>query len=321
MAYLQSYWSKGSKTIPQIYNNKCKRKACQKCTIGKCSLWNDEKCFTILSKVNADLMSWGFTFNPYNPCVANKIVDGQQLMVWWHVDVLLIGHAKPETVTRFLTWIAKSYNTPDKKLTPTCGSYHDYLGINIDFSDPGMVKFDMVPYIDKIIDAFPEKITRVTSIPAADHLFAVRPSAGARLLPEDQARGFHHTTAQLLFLSWVCHDIQTPVSFLMTRVKHPDEDDSGKQKRVLTYLHSTHSLKLSLFAESLSIIWWYVDASHQTHEDCRSHTGTILTLGRGAVSSSSIKQKLNTKSSTETEIVGLFDKTRDILWTCNFLEA
>jgi hypothetical protein len=30
---------------------------------------------------------------------------------------------------------------------------------------------------------------------------------------------------------------------------------------------------------------------------------------------------LNTKSSTETEIVGLFDKTSDILWTRNFLEA
>jgi hypothetical protein len=234
---------------------------------------------------------------------------------------LLIGHAKPETVTRFHTWIAKCYNTPDKKLTPTWGSYQDYLGINPNFSDPGMVKFDMVPYIDKIIDAFPEKITGVTSTPAADHLFAVRPSAEARLLPKDQAQGFHHTTAQLLFLSWVCRDIQTPVSFLMTRVKHPDEDDWGEQKRVMTYLHSTHSLKLSLFAESLSIIRWYVDASHQTHEDCHSHTGAILTLGCDAVSSSSIKQKLNTKSSTETEIVGLFDKTSDAFWTCNFLEA
>jgi hypothetical protein len=37
--------------------------------------------------------------------------------------------------------------------------------------------------------------------------------------------------------------------------------------------------------------------------------------------SSSTKQKLNTKHSTETDIVGLFDKTSDILWTHNFLEA
>jgi hypothetical protein len=173
----------------------------------------------------ADLMSLGFTINPYNPCAVNKIVDGHQLTVCWHVDDLLIGHAKPETVTRFLTWIAKHYNTPDKKLTPTWGSYHDYLGINIDFSDSGMVKFDMVPYIDTIIDAFPDKITGVTSTPATDHLFAVHPSAEARLLPIDQAWDFHHTSAQLLFLCRVCCDIQNPVSFLTTRVKHPDEDD------------------------------------------------------------------------------------------------
>ncbi len=269
----------------------------------------------------AELMSLGFTINPYDPCVANKIVDGHQSTVCWHVDDLLIGHAKPETVTWFLTWIAKRYNTPDKKLTPTWGSYHDYLGINIDFSYPGRVKFDMVPCINKIIDAFPEKITGVTSTPAADHLFAVCPSAEAHLLPKDQAQGFHHTTAQLLFLSRVCCDIQTPVSFLTTRVKHPDGDDWGKLKRVLTYLHSTCSLKLTLFAELLSIIWWYADASHQTHKDYHGHTGAILTLGHGAVSSSSTKQKLNTKGSTKTKIVGLFDETSDILWTCNFYEA
>jgi hypothetical protein len=262
----------------------------------KGSLWNDEKCFTILPKVGCRSYIFGFTINPYDPCVTNKIVDGHQLTFCWHVDDLLIGHAKPDTVTLFLTWIAKRYNTPDKSLTPTWGSYHDYLGINIDFSDPGTVKFDIVPYINKIIDAFPEKIMGVTSTPAADHLFAVCLSAKARLLPIDQARVFHHTTAQLLFLSCVHCDIQTPVSFLTTRVKHPDEDEWGELKCVLTYLHSTRSLKLTLFAESLSIIQWYVDASHQTHEDCHGHTGAILTLGCGAVSSSSTKQKLNTKT-------------------------
>ncbi len=101
-----------------------------------------------------DLTSLGFTINPYNPCVANKIVDGHQLTVCQHVDDFLIGRAKHDTVTQFLTWIAKRSNTPDKKLTPTWGSYHDYLGINIDFSDPGMVKFAMVSYIDRIIDVY-----------------------------------------------------------------------------------------------------------------------------------------------------------------------
>jgi hypothetical protein len=37
------------------------------------------------------------------------------------------------------------------------------------------VKFDMVSYINKIIDAFPEKITGVTSTPNADHLLRSAP--------------------------------------------------------------------------------------------------------------------------------------------------
>ncbi len=73
-------------------------------------------------------MSLGFTINPYNPCVTNKIIDGHKL-VCWHVDDLLNGHSIPEIVTWFLTWIAKCYNTPDKNHNPTLGSYHDYLGI------------------------------------------------------------------------------------------------------------------------------------------------------------------------------------------------
>jgi hypothetical protein len=50
----------------------------------------------------ADLTSLGFTINLYAPCVVNKILDGHQLTVCWHVDDLLIGHAKPDTVTQLL---------------------------------------------------------------------------------------------------------------------------------------------------------------------------------------------------------------------------
>ena len=96
----------------------------------------------------------------------------------------------------------------------------------------------------------------MTSSPAADHLFQVRPANEAKILPEEQARAFHHTAAQLLFLSRARRDIQTTVAFLTTRVKHPDKDDWGKLKRVLKYLLTTRSLRLTLFADSLTDIRW-----------------------------------------------------------------
>jgi hypothetical protein len=79
----------------------------------------------------------------------------------------------------------------------------------------------------------------VASAPAADHLFKIIPPTEARILPESQAIAYHHTTAQLLFLSWVRCNIQTAVAFLITWVKVPDEDDWGKLKCVLEYLNGT----------------------------------------------------------------------------------
>ena len=193
--------------------------------------------------------------------------------------------------------------------------------MNINFTPSGSVSCDMIPYITKVITDFPERITGVASSPAADHLFKIRPPEEARILPESQAIAFHHTTARLLFLSRVRRDIQTTVAFLTTRVKAPDEDDWGKLKRILKYLFGTRFLKLTLSADSLSILRWYIDASHQIHDDCKGHTGALLTLGKGATLSSSNKHKINTKSSTESEIVAVHDKSSDVLWTRHFLEA
>ena len=117
-------------------------------------------------------------------------------------------------------------------------------------------------------------------------------------------------------------DIQTAVSFLTTRVKEPDEDDWGKLKRVLKYLNGTLHLKLTLSANQLRFtVHWYIDGSHQTHEDCRGQTGSLVTLGRGAVSSSSTKMKCNTKSSTETELISVADKLSDVIWMRYFIEC
>jgi hypothetical protein len=90
-----------------------------------------------------------------------------------------------------------------KKLNATCGLRHDYLGMTVNFSSPGTVIFDMIPYITKIFAAFPKKITGVSSTPAADHLFNICLHDKAKHLPEEQAWAFYHTTAQLLFLSHV----------------------------------------------------------------------------------------------------------------------
>ncbi len=63
-------------------------------------------------KLVADLRSIGFELNPYDPCIANKMVDGHQLTICWHVDDLFIGHNNLKTVTKILQWLQQHYETP-----------------------------------------------------------------------------------------------------------------------------------------------------------------------------------------------------------------
>ncbi len=79
-------------------------------------------------------------------------------------------------------------------------------------------------------------------------------------------------------------------------------------------------LPLTLEADNLRLVQWWVDVSFAVHHDFRSHTGVCMSLGKGVVSSMSRKQQLNTKSSTETEVVGVDNASSQIQWTNYFVE-
>ena len=53
----------------------------------------------------------------------------------------------------------------------------------------------------------------------------------------------------------------------------------------------------------------------------RSHTGVSLSLGKGVIYGNSTQQKLNTKSLTEAELVGMSDVISQVLWTRYFMES
>ena len=74
-------------------------------------------------------------------------------------------------------------------------------------------------------------------------------------------------------------------------------------------------------ATSLNEMVTWVDAAFASHMDKKSHTGGTISFGVGVVHSKSGKQKLNTKSSTEAELVGVSDYLPYHIWIINFLQA
>jgi hypothetical protein len=69
--------------------------------------------------------------------------------------------------------------------------------------------------------------------------------------------------------------------------------------------------------EGIDVKWW-IDASFAVHPDMRSHTGNTMSLGKGSVYLTSRKQRINTKSSTKAELVGVDDSMPLVIWTRNF---
>jgi len=168
-----------------------------------------------------------------------------------------------------------------------------------------------------MLEELPTNMEGLATTPASSYLFNTYP--GCKKLCEEQGQLFHHLVAKLLYLSKrTRQDIQTAVAFLCTRVREPDTDDK-KLTKVMQYIRNTKDMTLTIEPDNEAK--WWVDSSYAVHPDMKSHTGIYMKLGKGATYTASCKQKLNTKSLTEAELVAVDDAMGQVLWTRHFLAA
>ena len=271
-------------------------------------------------KLVKDLESIGFKINPYDACVANRMINGHQQTMVWHVDDLKSSHVDPKVNDEFISWIKSKYEEDGiGKLEASRGKIHNYLGMTLDYSTEGKVKIKMEDYVQSMVDDFSEELGTPAVTPVAEHLFQVRDSSTK--LSEGKATEFHNQVARGLFLCKRSRpDIQVAIAFLSTRVREPDEDDWKKLIRLLRYMKGTVGLSLILEANETNIFKWWIDASFAVHPEMRSHTGGTFSLGRGCITSKSSKQKINSKSSTEAELIAVDDLMSAVIWTNEFMK-
>ena len=115
----------------------------------------------------------GFTVNPYDLCVANKLIDGKQCTILWHVDDIKMSHVSQDVLESIMKQIKARFGK-EAPLTVTRGPVHEYLRMTIDFSSPGTVQFQMKAFIDDLIAETPSELMKGMAMsPGGQHLFTV----------------------------------------------------------------------------------------------------------------------------------------------------
>jgi hypothetical protein len=133
---------------------------------------------------------------------------------------------------------------------------------------------------------------------------------------------FHNLVAKTLYATKRARpDTCTAIAFLTMTVREPDKDDWTKLVHLMRYIRGTRTMPLILSDNGSGILKWWVDASFVVHPNMRGHLGGELSLGRGFPIVSSTNQKLSTRSSTETYIVGAGDFMPTICWNRYFMKA
>ena len=113
-------------------------------------------------KLKTDLENMGLKVNPYDPCVANRIVCGTQQTIVWHVDDLKLSHMIPRENTKI---IHKLMNIYGKDMKVRRGKKHRYLGIDMDWSVKDQLMIDMSEYNKETVSMWPDPPEKICKDP------------------------------------------------------------------------------------------------------------------------------------------------------------
>ena len=139
-------------------------------------------------KLSKTLVEWGFEINPYDRCVANKMVNGKQLTVGWHVDDLKISHVDTTVVDQFINDLDREFGK-ETPLSKSRGKTHDYLGMILDFSVKGELTVNMIPYVHMVLASIPADMLGKAVTPASNHQRRVNSGRPARAVSQDSGSG------------------------------------------------------------------------------------------------------------------------------------
>ena len=93
----------------------------------------------------------GSEINDYDECTFNKMINGKQCTIQFHVDDLELSHLQQEELDKIVTHLNDVFGIEGELLAVSYGKIHEYLGMTIDWSVDERVVFTMYDYLEDIL--------------------------------------------------------------------------------------------------------------------------------------------------------------------------
>ena len=113
------------------------------------------------------LKELSFKLNPYDPCVANKMINGKQYTIAWYVDDTKISHVDQKVVSHIIEQLEERFG----EMTVKRGSDHVFLGMNIAYKSNGTAEIIMREYLEEFNAESGLDVSRQAATPARRDLF------------------------------------------------------------------------------------------------------------------------------------------------------
>jgi hypothetical protein len=245
--------------------------------------------------LNTDLLNHGFIKSKADQCIYFRQSNQGLIIISVHVDDMLVACPSLKDKQWFENTFMTKYELTGQHETLS------YIGMSIRRSKTEIV-VNQLGYIENMtLKYLPSNFNHYPSVPASPTL----------LRPKDQKTPISSTkylsiVMTLMYLARHTRpDILMPVTFLATKSAEPTAQYYSDAIRIVAYVESTKGISMifSSSADLLPVV--YADASHLLHQDAKGHGGIILSLGSAPIMTKSYKLKINSKSSTESELVVL----------------
>jgi len=274
-------------------------------------LWNDY--------LTAALVNGGYQVCPHDPCLYIRRRGSEISIIGIYVDDCIHVY-RGANIYRELYASLRNANLNDLKIEKLEGRGSiSFLGLNIQKEGPRNLLVNQSGYMSSLLDTFAEPYNLKPRTPVGEDGFKF-PTEG----PGSQAIDITPYASKLMKVRYVERtrpDVSLALSILQTKMRNPTALAENKLRRVVAYLAATRDLGIVIAPTEMKLMC-YCDAGFAVHETRESQSGFVFTLGDFGVPIlwKSIKQKLVANSSTEAELICIYDGLDQLLWIRRVLE-